>query len=571
MQANQMVELKALQSLREIYDESQVIKVNLKIPKYVCLVSKLDGYKNPYFFDDELECWEGRDCTISGRFKFSASEGIQLIKESICLHPKTESIMIFITKNPGDFANEENNMGIKLLKRQYKMLKSSICFFEKQEINKYYEYPLSPTNRNINNSLNLQTSWKTLKIFWFEECNLIGKEGTFLALGVEMPFRRSLSSLMIPGNYFDFNTLADTKLNYIIGLINLVIKYISVIRNVFCNTFYLPVFLSTDSILLDIERSIEESILNITEITITDIGEKSNLDIIEYSTFGNPDCLYPILNICKNNRYLSPEIAISYFIECFLRKNRENSPMKIEKIQNIYDCFDPNILKNAVNERILNKWQPLIFSGDIIFQDKNNNVYNALNNQDKITDLIIQKKVNLIVKIGMPSIVFSLGLLISNIFGGKDLFVSCDNDILHSVDCLCEWNSCGDFVPFIGRVKEGNVMNSLSGRRNQSVEDIMPELNPKSGSHPHTLQLNNKIQKLLWGCLNFTPCQRLTLAQVEHELRRINDDLAFIYQQRINKFDTKSTRSVRWINKLKANLKKNDKSRSSENNININV
>ncbi|KAH8582848.1 uncharacterized protein ELE39_003779 [Cryptosporidium sp. chipmunk genotype I] len=569
MQANQIVELKALQSLREIYDESQVIKVNLKTPKYVCLMSKLDGYRNPYFFDDELECWEGRDCTISGKFKFSASEGIQVIKESICLHPKTESIMIFITKNPGDFSNRENNMGIKLLERQYKMLKSSIRFFEKPEINKYYEYPLSPTNRNINNSLNLQTSWRTIKIFWFEECNLIGKEGTYLALGVEMPLRRSLSSLMVPGSCFDLNVLIDTRLNHIFGLINLVIKYISVIRNVFCNTFYLPIFLSTDSILLDIERSIEESILNINEITITDIGEKSYLDIVEYSTYGNPDCLYPILNICKN-KYLSPEIAISYFIECFLRKNRESKPMEMGEIQTIYDSFDSNILKNAFNERIVNKWQPLIYSGDIIFQDKNNNVYSVLNNQDNITDLIIQKEINLIVRIGMPSIVFSLGLLISSIFGGKDLLVSCDNDILHSVDCLCEWNSCGDFVPLIGRVKEDNVMNSLSGRRNQSVEDIMPELNSKIGFHPQTLQLNNKIQKLLWGCLNFNPCQRLTLAQVEYDLRRISDDLAFIHRQRINKFDTKSTGSSKWFNKLRAHFKKNDESRSSENNLSIN-
>lgn len=570
MQANQIVELRALQSLREIYEESEVIKVNLKIPKYVCLLSKLDGYKSPYFFDSELECWEGRDCTISGKFKFSASEGIQVIKESICLHPKTESIMVFITKNPGDFSNKESNMGIKLLERQYRMLKSSVTFFEKFEVNEYYEYPLSPTNRSLNNALNTQTKWKAIKIFWFEECNLVGKEGTYLALGVEMPFRRSLSSLMISGNCNDLNALTDTKLNHIIGLINLVIKYISVIRNVFCNTSYLPIFLSTDSILLYIEKSIEENILNISEITLTDIGEKSYLDITKYSTYGISDCLYPILNIHKNNKYLSPEIAISYFIECFLRKNRGNKFTEFDEIQTIYDTFDSKILKNALNERILNKWQPLIFSGDIMFHDKNNNVRNILNNQDNITDMIIQKEINLIVKIGMPSVVFSLGLLISKIFGGKDLLVSCDNDTLHSVDCLCEWNSCGDFVPFIGRVKEDNVMNSLSGRRNQSVEDIMPELNSKIEFNPQTLQLSNKIHKLLWGCLNFTPSQRLTLAQVEYELRRISDDFAFINQQRINKFETKSAGRVRWFNKLKVNFKKNVTCRSSENNLNIN-
>ncbi|OII72506.1 uncharacterized protein cubi_00501 [Cryptosporidium ubiquitum] len=570
MQANQIVELRALQSLREIYEESEVIKVNLKIPKYVCLISKLDGYKNPYFFDSELECWEGRDCTISGKFKFSASEGIQVIKESICLNPKTESIMVFITKNPGDYNNKENNLGIKLLERQYKMLKSSINFFEKSEINEYYEYPLSPTNRNINNSLNLKTSWKAIKIFWFEECSLVGKEGIYLALGVEMPLRRSLSSLMISGNYNDLNSLNDTKLNHIIGLINLVIKYISVIRNVFCNTSYLPIFLSTDSILLDIEKSIEESILNISEITLTDIGEKSYLEVTKYSTYGHLDCLYPILNVYKNNKYLSPEIAISYFIECSLKKNRESSNMEIGKIKTIYDNFDSRILKNALNQRILNKWQPLIFSGDIMFYDKNNNVQNVFNNQDNITDMIIQKEINLIVRIGMPSVVFSLGLLISKIFGGKDLVVSCDNDTLHSIDCLCEWNSCGDFVPFIGRVKEDNVMNSLSGRRNQSVEDILPELDLKIGLNPQTLQLKNKIHKLLWGCLNFTPSQRLTLAQVEYELRRISDDFAFIYHQRINKFEIKSTGRVNWFNKLKVNFKKSALSRSSENNIDIN-
>lgn len=570
MQANQIVELKALQSLREIYEDSQVIKVNLKPPKYVCLTSKLDGYKSPYFFEDELECWEARDCTISGKFKFSASDGIQVIKESICLHPKTEPIMVFITKFPRDLSGRRDNMGVRLVERQYRMLKSSIRFFEKFEVKRKYERPLSPANTSVNSSLYSQTNWKTIRMFWFEECNLVGKEGTYLALGVEIPLRRSLSSIMIPGNRFDLNTLVNTKLNHLIGLVNLVIKYISVVRDVFCHTSYLPIFLSTDSILLDIEKSIEESILDIGEITLTDIGETLSPDKIEYSTSGNLDSLFPILNIYNNNKYLSPEIAISHFIECFIRKMRGNNVVKPSKTQTIYDSFDPEILKNALSERMLNKWQPLIFSGDITLQDQDKNVQNIFKNQENVIDLIVQKKLNLIVRIGMPSFVFSLGLLISKIFGGKDLLVSCDHDTLHSVDCLCEWNSCGDFVPFIGRVKEDNVMNSLSGRRNQSVEDILPEFNPNTGSHPQALQLNNKIQKLLWGCLNFTPCQRLTLAQVEYELRRISDDFSLIYQQILNKFEMKSTGRARFLAKLKVIPRKLLKGRSSENVLNIN-
>lgn len=570
MQANQIVELRALQSLREIYEDSQVIKVKLKTPKYVCLISKLDGYKNPYFFENELECWEARDCTISGKFKFSASDGIQVIKESICLHPKTESIMVFITKFPRDLNDGGNNMGVRLIERQYRMLKTSINFFEKFEVERNYERPLSPTNNNVKNSLYSQTNWKAIRVFWFEECSLVGKEGTYLALGVEMPLRRSLSSIMIPGNCFDLSTLVDTKLNHLIGLINLVIKYISVVRNVFCHTSYLPIFLSTDSILLDIEKSVEESISNIGEITLTDIGEMVSLDVIEYSTSDNLDCLLPMLNIYKNNKYLSPEIAISHFIECFTRKMRQSDATMPDKIQTIYDGFDPKVLKNALSERLLNKWQPLIFSGDITLQDQDRNVQSIFKTQENAIDMIVQRKLNLIVRIGMPSFVFSLGLLISKIFGGKDLLVSCDHDTFHSVDCLCEWNSCGDFVPFIGRVKEDNVMNALSGRRNQSVEDILPEFNPKTESHPQALQLNNKIQKLLWGCLNFTPCQRLTLAQVEHELRRISDDFSFIYQQRLNKLEMKSIGRARCLGRLKVIPKKIVKGRSSENSLNIN-
>ncbi|KAJ1614566.1 putative Ser/Thr protein kinase [Cryptosporidium canis] len=556
MQANQIVELRALHSLREIYEDCQVIKLHLKTPKYVSLMSKLDGYKNPYFFENELECWEGKDCTISGKFKFSASEGIQVIKESICLYPKAESIMVFITKYPKEYSHKENNVGIRLIERQHLMLKASIRFFEQFGMKRSYECPLSPTNCNVGNSLYQQTNWKTIRIFWFDECNIVGREGTYMTLGVEMPLRRTLTSIMTPGIRFDLKVLAETKLNHLIGLINLIIKYISLIRSLLCHSSYLPIFLSTDSILLDIEKSIEESIININEITITDIGENLCTDTIEYSTNGHMENLLPIFNIYNYNKYLSPEIAISHFIELSLRNIRENKIVGLNELQTIYDGFDTEILKKTLNERLKNKWQPLILSGDILFQDKDKSVQRILNHSGNIVDMIAEKELNLIVKIGVPSIVFSLGLLISQIFGGKDLLVSCDNDILHSVDCLCEWNSCGNYMPLIGRVKEENVMNSLTGRRNQSVEDIIPEFYPEFAQYPQFSQLNNKIQKLLWGCLNFIPSQRLTLSQVEYELRRISDDFSFICQQKENVLDTQTNSRAKCLRKLKSISKK---------------
>ncbi|KAH7650092.1 hypothetical protein FG379_003172 [Cryptosporidium bovis] len=526
MQANQIVELRALLSLRRVYEEGTILRINSGVPKYICLLSKLKGYNSPYFFEDELECWEGRECVIAGEFNFTAEKGIDVSSESIRLIPGDNPFIVFLSISNNDL----KSVGCELLKRQSNMIEILNHFFlEKLQDS-------SSSRRNIidlefSNPLNSDKEiyWKPIKVLWFSKCVIIGKNGAYSALGIEMPLKRTLTSVLISYScYKDFKLITEAELPQLIILLTLIIQLVSIIRKIFNSSFYLPIFFSTDCILFDIVKSPETGAICFENPMMIDIGEKTQLDTIEYSTSKVQDCkLLPIQKNISLNKYLTPEIAISYFTNSLMRLTEKNNS-ESKKQYTIYDGFSINTLKDVLSVRIKNKWKPMIFSGDIKVKSE---FLNDVLFETDIVEMILNKDADFIVNIGAPSVVFSIGLLVSEVIGGKDLLFACGGDKLHFVDNLCEWNSCGDVMPIFGRVKEENVMNTLTGRRNYSVLDILPDNVQFLPSTIQSNQLLSKIHKLIWACLNFVPSQRLSLGQLENELIIIKSELFSIYHR----------------------------------------
>ncbi|KAH8740103.1 hypothetical protein FG386_001764 [Cryptosporidium ryanae] len=528
MQANQIVELRALLSLRKVYEEGMILKINSGVPKYICLLSKLRGYNSPYFFDDELECWEGRECVITGEFKFTAEKGIDVSNESIRLIPEEYPFIVLLSI----LNNDLKNLGFELLRRQLNMIEASNNFF----LGEFHDSDSSKCkviDLEFSNPLNSDKEifWKSIKVLWFGDCVIIGKNGVYSALGIEMPLKRTFTSVLISYScYKNSKLITNSELPQLIVLLTLIIQLVSITRRIFNSNLYLPIFFSTDCILFEIAKSPDTGAIYFENLIITDIGEETKLDTIEYSTLRPSD--YKLLPIQKNistNKYLTPEIAISYFTNSLIKLSRKNNSDS-KKNHTIYDCFSISTLKDALSTRIRNKWKPMIFSGDIKIENKSEFLKNQSFNEN-IVEMIINKDVDFIVNIGAPSVVFSIGLLISEVIGGKDLMFACDGDKLHFVDNLCEWNSCGDVMPVFGRVKEENVMNTLTGRRNHTVLDILPDNVQFLPSTVQSDQLLNRIHKLLWACLNFVPSQRLSLGQLENELIQIKGELFYIYQR----------------------------------------
>ncbi|EEA06422.1 uncharacterized protein CMU_009140 [Cryptosporidium muris RN66] len=567
------IEAQALKNSRDLYPDAQLLRVDAIPSSYIILLTRLNSFDNCYFRNTSLECWEARECRITGKFDLNPQSGIQAVLSSIKLKYTSDPFLTKIAVSKRNDLEEINILGrvtpIKMIYREIDILNSlGLIFREMNKVDSTMEITNSEIyddyTSNINHTIQISDTASEkisnsknlpfLKYYWYSKgTNIEYNNVTVHIIAASLCSSRRLSLVL---GYDQHKSSYSQIYTHPLTLMDIAVKLVSAFRSVI-NLGYLPLYFSPECILINFERSSDTGILNVKNVIFSNIGEFVKGDNIWFQINGDNEDLFgykiddahPINDFSVDNKYISPELAISFYLKSLFEKvmhtNLHYEQLKIEKVtheSNIYSKFDDTSIYSSLYERISNRWCSLIFSGDLKITkisgistmsmewkgiiDKFTSLSKQTKELENCDDLekdystfkSVVEKLHFSIKMGIPSIVFCLGIALSKLLGGKDILEACDNDDIHAIDCMCEWNACGDIVPNLGRVNEKYIINCLTGRRNCSVLDIIPN---KGIFVDDSHGWSSRVQRLLWGCLNFNPSQRWTLGQLDQELRSL--------------------------------------------------
>ncbi|EUD67858.1 hypothetical protein C922_01470 [Plasmodium inui San Antonio 1] len=116
-----------------------------------------------------------------------------------------------------------------------------------------------------------------------------------------------------------------------------------------------------------------------------------------------------------------------------------------------------------------------------------------------------------VVKFTTETTVFSVGLVLCQLFGGNNLLSVVNKDEVKVVDVLCEWNC-------------KNSTNIYSGEKNVTINDLLPS----RGIFADVLW-KRKIKKIIKKCLQFVPSRRCSFKELYEDVKNLKREFEAYY------------------------------------------
>ncbi|GAB65609.1 hypothetical protein PCYB_071110 [Plasmodium cynomolgi strain B] len=116
-----------------------------------------------------------------------------------------------------------------------------------------------------------------------------------------------------------------------------------------------------------------------------------------------------------------------------------------------------------------------------------------------------------VVKFTTKTTIFSVGLVLCQLFGGNNLLSVVNKDEVKVVDVLCEWNC-------------KNSTNIYSGEKNITINDLLPT----RGIFADVLW-KRKIKKIIKKCLQFVPSRRCSFKELYEDVKNFKKEFEAYY------------------------------------------
>ncbi|CRG96577.1 conserved Plasmodium membrane protein, unknown function [Plasmodium gallinaceum] len=116
-----------------------------------------------------------------------------------------------------------------------------------------------------------------------------------------------------------------------------------------------------------------------------------------------------------------------------------------------------------------------------------------------------------IIKFTTKTTIFSVGLVLCQLFGGQNLLNIVNKNEVKVVDILCEWNC-------------KNSTNIYSGEKNITIKDLLPT----KGIFSNNIW-KHKIKKIIKKCLQFIPSRRCTFKELYIDLKNLKNEFEEYY------------------------------------------
>lgn len=116
-----------------------------------------------------------------------------------------------------------------------------------------------------------------------------------------------------------------------------------------------------------------------------------------------------------------------------------------------------------------------------------------------------------VIKFTTQTTIFSVGLVLCQLFGGKNLLTVANKNEVKVVDLLCEWNC-------------KNSTNIYSGEKNITINDLLPN----KGIFSNDIW-KKKIDKIIKKCLHFIPSRRYSFQQLYKDLKILKKEYETYY------------------------------------------
>ncbi|VTZ73510.1 conserved protein, unknown function [Plasmodium yoelii] len=116
-----------------------------------------------------------------------------------------------------------------------------------------------------------------------------------------------------------------------------------------------------------------------------------------------------------------------------------------------------------------------------------------------------------VIKFTTQTTIFSVGLVLCQLFGGQNLLTVANKNEVKVVDLLCEWNC-------------KNSTNIYSGEKNITINDLLPN----KGIFSNDIW-KKKVAKIIKKCLHFIPSRRYSFQQLYKELKILKKEYETYY------------------------------------------
>ncbi|KEG00975.1 hypothetical protein YYE_04008 [Plasmodium vinckei vinckei] len=116
-----------------------------------------------------------------------------------------------------------------------------------------------------------------------------------------------------------------------------------------------------------------------------------------------------------------------------------------------------------------------------------------------------------VIKFTTQTTIFSVGLVLCQLFGGQNLLTVANKNEVKVVDLLCEWNC-------------KNSTNIYSGEKNITIDDLLPN----KGVFSNDIWKEN-VSNIIKNCLHFIPSQRYSFQQLYNDLKTLKKEYKTYY------------------------------------------
>ncbi|SCL99622.1 conserved Plasmodium protein, unknown function [Plasmodium chabaudi chabaudi] len=116
-----------------------------------------------------------------------------------------------------------------------------------------------------------------------------------------------------------------------------------------------------------------------------------------------------------------------------------------------------------------------------------------------------------VIKFTTQTTIFSVGLVLCQLFGGQNLLTVANKNEVKVVDLLCEWN-CNDST------------NIYSGDKNITINDLLPN----KGIFSNDIW-KKKVTNIIKNCLHFIPSRRYSFQQLYNDLKNLKKEYETYY------------------------------------------
>ncbi|CAD2098113.1 conserved Plasmodium protein, unknown function [Plasmodium vinckei] len=116
-----------------------------------------------------------------------------------------------------------------------------------------------------------------------------------------------------------------------------------------------------------------------------------------------------------------------------------------------------------------------------------------------------------VIKFTTQTTIFSVGLVLCQLFGGQNLLTVANKNEVKVVDLLCEWNC-------------KNSTNIYSGEKNITINDLLPN----KGVFSNDIW-KKKVSNIIKNCLHFIPSKRYSFQQLYNDLKTLKKEYETYY------------------------------------------